>query len=274
MQGGQIREGETDIESRQSRILPSLDPSNPVHRLQLRKAEVKTVHREYLRGDRMKAEQLRLQKEKERKIPWKKWGPYLSERRSGTLREDYSQTGDDWNYFSHDQARSHAYRWGEDGLAGICDDQQRLCFVLALWNGRNPILKERLFGLTNGESNHGEDVKEYYFYLGSMPTHSYLKYLYKYPQAAFLYENLIRTSRRKGCHEFEYEVIDTGVFDENWYFDAFVEYAKQSPEEILIQIRAHNRSPEPAGLHILPTLWFHNQGAWRDRPSYSSEKRT
>ena len=168
--------------------------------------------------------------------PWKKWGPYLSERQWGTVREDYSEGGDAWDYFSHDQARSRAYRWGEDGLAGISDDQQRLCFALALWNGKDPILKERLFGLTNSESNHGEDVKEYYFYLDSTPTHSYMKYLYKYPQAAFPYGDLVETSRGRSRNEFEYELLDTGVFDEDRYFDVFVEYAKASPEDILIQI--------------------------------------
>ena len=163
---------------------------------------------------------------REQDVPWKKWGPYLSERQWGTVREDYSEGGDAWNYFTHDQARSRAYRWGEDGLAGISDDQQRLCFALALWNGKDPILKERLFGLTNSEGNHGEDVKEYYFYLDSTPTHSYMKYLYKYPQAAFPYGDLVETSRRRGRHEFEYELLDTGVFDEDRYFDVFVEYAK------------------------------------------------
>jgi hypothetical protein len=195
-------------------------------------------------------------------VPWKKWGPYLSERQWGTVREDYSDNGDAWNYFSHDQARSRAYRWGEDGLAGISDDQQRLCFALALWNGNDPILKERLFGLTNSEGNHGEDVKEYYFYLDSTPTHSYMKYLYKYPQAAFPYADLVETSRRRGRHEFEYELLDTGVFDENRYYDVFVEYAKASPEDLLIQISIHNRGPEPAELHVLPTLWFRNQWSW------------
>ena len=174
----------------------------------------------------MTAEQIRLDEAREQKAPWKKWGPYLSERQWGTVREDYSEGGDAWNYFTHDQARSRAYRWGEDGLAGISDDKQRLCFALALWNGKDPILKERLFGLTNSESNHGEDVKEYYFYLDSTPTHSYMKYLYKYPQAAFPYADLVETSRRRGRNEFEYELLDTGVFDEDRYFDVFVEYAK------------------------------------------------
>ena len=167
---------------------------------------------------------------------WRRWGPYLSERQWGTVREDYSDSGDAWNYFTHDQARSRAYRWGEDGLAGLSDDRQRLCVALALWNGADPILKERLFGLTNGEGNHGEDVKEYYFYLDSTPTHSYLKYLYKYPQRAFPYDDLVRTNAARRRDELEYELLDTGVFDEDRYFDVFVEYAKASPEDILIQI--------------------------------------
>jgi hypothetical protein len=214
----------------------------------------------------MTTEQIRLDEAREQQIPWKKWGPYLSERQWGTVREDYSEGGDAWNYFSHDQARSRAYRWGEDGLAGISDDQQRLCFALALWNGKDPIIKERLFGLTNSESNHGEDVKEYYFYLDSTPTHSYMKYLYKYPQAAFPYDNLVETSRRRGRHEFEYELIDTGVFDQDRYFDVFVEYAKESPEDMLIQITVYNRGPEVAEVHVLPTLWFRNQWSWHGGP--------
>ncbi len=214
----------------------------------------------------MIAEQTRLAEAEEKKAPWKKWGPYLSERQWGTVREDYSEGGNAWDYFTHDQARSRAYRWGEDGLAGISDDQQRLCFALALWNGRDPILKERLFGLTNSESNHGEDVKEYYFYLDSTPTHSYMKYLYKYPQAAYPYGDLVETSRRRSRHEFEYELLDTGVFDQNRYFDVFVEYAKETPEDILIQIAIYNRGPEPAELHVLPTLWFRNQWSWHGDP--------
>ena len=217
----------------------------------------------------MTAEQIRLEEARTQQLPWKKWGPYLSERQWGTVREDYSEGGDAWQYFSHDQARSRAYRWGEDGLAGICDDQQRLCLALALWNGQDPILKERLFGLTNSEGNHGEDVKEYYFYLDSTPTHSYMKYLYKYPQAAYPYANLVDTNRRLGRQDFEYELIDTGVFDQHRYFDVFVEYAKASPEDILIQITIHNRGPEAADLHVLPTLWFRNQWSWQsaaDRP--------
>ncbi len=218
----------------------------------------------------MSAEQARLDEARSQKAPWKKWGPYLSERQWGTVREDYSENGDAWNYFTHDQARSRAYRWGEDGLAGISDDQQRLCFALALWNGKDPILKERLFGLTNSESNHGEDVKEYYFYLDSTPTHSYMKYLYKYPQAEFPYSDLVETSRRRNREEFEYELIDTGVFDDNRYFDVFVEYAKASAEDILIAISVHNRGPEAAELQVLPTLWFRNQWSWQtvaDRPT-------
>ena len=214
------------------------------------------------------AEHARLQAARDLKVPWKKWGPYLSERQWGTVREDYSEGGDAWNYFTHDQARSRAYRWGEDGLAGISDDTQRLCFALALWNGRDPILKERVFGLTNSENNHGEDVKEYYYYLDSTPTHSYMKYLYKYPHAAYPYADLVETGRRRGRHEFEYELIDTGVFDQDRYFDVFVEYAKETPEEILIQISIHNRGPEPAVLHVLPTLWFRNWWSW----GASSEK--
>jgi hypothetical protein len=218
----------------------------------------------------MTAEQTRLDEALEQTAPWKKWGPYLSERQWGTVREDYSENGDAWNYFTHDQARSRAYRWGEDGLAGISDDKQRLCFALSLWNGKDPILKERLFGLTNSESNHGEDVKEYYFYLDSTPTHSYMKYLYKYPQAAFPYSDLVEISRRRGRNEHEYELLDTGVFDDNRYFDVFVEYAKDSPDDILIEITIHNRGPEAAEVHVLPTLWFRNQWSWHanaERPT-------
>ncbi len=211
----------------------------------------------------MTAEHDRLDAARDQQVPWKKWGPYLSERQWGTVREDYSDGGNAWDYFSHDQARSRAYRWGEDGLAGISDDHQLLCFALALWNGKDPILKERLFGLTNSESNHGEDVKEYYFYLDSTPTHSYMKYLYKYPQRAFPYANLVDTSKQRSRSEFEYELLDTGVFAENRYFDVFVEYAKASPEDILIQIQVWNRGPETAELHVLPTLWFRNFWSWQ-----------
>jgi hypothetical protein len=207
------------------------------------------------------AEQMRLDEVREKKVPWKKWGPYLSERQWGTVREDYSENGDAWNFFTHDHARSRAYRWGEDGIAGISDDLQHLCFALALWNGKDPILKERLFGLTNSEGNHGEDVKEYYFYLDSTPTHSYMKYLYKYPQAAFPYVDLLETSRRRTRNEKEYELIDTGVFKDDRYFDVFVEYAKGGPEDILVKITAVNRGPEAAELHLLPTLWFRNDWA-------------
>jgi hypothetical protein len=198
----------------------------------------------------------------DRHIPWKKWGPYLSERQWGTVREDYSDDGNAWDYFSHDQARSRAYRWGEDGLGGISDDRQILCFALALWNGNDPILKERLFGLTNSEGNHGEDVKEYYFYLDSTPTHSYMKYLYKYPQAAYPYEDLVKTNQSRSRDELEYELLDTGVFEGDRYFDVFVEYAKADAEDILIQISVANRGPEAATLHVLPTLWFRNTWSW------------
>ncbi|HET6488660.1 MAG TPA: hypothetical protein VFG28_02775, partial [Syntrophales bacterium] len=209
----------------------------------------------------MSAEQVRLEEAREKNIPWKKWGPYLSERQWGTVREDYSEGGDAWNFFTRDQSRSRAYRWGEDGIAGISDEKQRLCFALALWNGRDPILKERLFGLTNSEGNHGEDVKEYYFYLDSTPTHSYMKYLYKYPQAAFPYADLVNTNRGRSRDEMEYELLDTGVFDGDRYFDVFVEYAKAGPEDILVRITAANRGPDAAELHLLPTLWFRNDWA-------------
>jgi mannosylglycerate hydrolase MGH1-like protein len=214
----------------------------------------------------MDAEHRRLEEARSNAAPWKKWGPYLSERQWGTVREDYSDSGNAWDYFTHDQARSRAYRWGEDGLAGISDDRQLLCFALALWNGKDPILKERLFGVTNSEGNHGEDVKEYYFYLDSTPTHSYMKYLYKYPQAAYPYLDLIETNRRRGKQEFEYELLDTGVFDQDRYFDVFVEYAKASPDDLLIQITAENRGPEPATLHLLPTIWFRNVWSWGGDP--------
>jgi len=207
-------------------------------------------------------EQKRLNEAREQGIPWKKWGPYLSERQWGTVREDYSADGNASDYFTHDQARSRAYRWGEDGLAGISDERQRLCFAVALWNGRDPILKERLFGLTNSEGNHGEDVKEYYFYLDSTPTHSYMKYLYKYPQREYPYRDLVETNRARSRSELEYELLDTGVFAENRYFDVVVEVAKEGPEDLLIRISAHNRGPEAAQLHLLPTLWFRNTWSW------------
>ena len=208
------------------------------------------------------AEQSRLQQSRDTGNLWKLWGPYLSERQWGTVREDYSENGDAWGYFSHDQARSRAYHWGEDGVAGFSDDKQRLCFALALWNGKDPILKERMFGLTNGEGNHGEDVKEYYFYIDSTPTHSYMKMLYKYPQNEFPYRDLVETNRRRGRTEAEYELIDTGVFNEDRYFDVFVEYAKETPTDILIQISVSNRGPDTAPVHVLPTLWFRNVWTW------------
>jgi hypothetical protein len=211
------------------------------------------------------AEMKRLDEARSNKAPWKKWGPYLSERQWGTVREDFSESGDAWNSFSFDQARSRAYRWGEDGLAGISDDRQLLCFALALWNGKDAIIKERLFGLTNSQGNHGEDVKEYYFYLDNTPTHSYMKYLYKYPQRAFPYGDLIEVNSERSRDDFEYELLDTGVFDDDRYFDVQVEYAKESPDEILIKISLANRGPEPAVLHVLPTLWFRNTwAAWSE----------
>ena len=208
------------------------------------------------------AEEARLREARTHNVPWKKWGPYLSERQWGTVREDYSPNGDAWNYFSHDQARSRAYRWGEDGIAGISDHRQLLCFAVALWNGRDPILKERLFGLTNAEGNHGEDVKECYFYLDSTPTHSYMKFLYKYPHREFPYSDLVLENRKRNRLELEYELLDTGIFDDDRYFDVFVEYAKAAAEDILIRISVCNRGPETALLDLLPTLWFRNTWAW------------
>lgn len=219
------------------------------------------------RGRLNTAPQHRLNEARAKNIPWKKWGPYLSERQWGTVREDYSSDGNAWDYFSHEQSRSRAYRWGEDGLGGISDDKQRLCFALALWNERDPILKERLFGLTNSEGNHGEDVKEYYFYLDSTPAHGYMKYLYKYPQGEYPYRDLVETNRGRGRNDFEYELIDTGIFDDDRYFDVFLEYAKESSEDILIRITAHNRGPDTARLHVLPTLWFRNTWSWSGRNS-------
>ena len=210
------------------------------------------------------AEELRLDEAREKAVPWRQWGPYLSERQWGTVREDYSENGDAWDYFTHDQARSRAYHWGEDGLAGLSDDKQRLCFSLALWNGKDPILKERIYGLTNSEANHGEDVKEYYFYLDSTPTHSYMKYLYKYPQEQFPYLDLINTNRHRSRLDPEYELLDTGIFNEDRYFDVFVEYAKASPTDILIQISVCNRGPDESVIHVLPTLWFRN--IWHGGP--------
>jgi len=212
----------------------------------------------------MPTEHERLEQSRDPRAPWRRWGPYLSERQWGTVREDRSETGDAWNDFSHDQARSRAYRWGEDGIAGMSDDRQHLCFAVALWNGNDPILKERLFGLTNSEGNHGEDVKEYYFYLDSTPTHSYMKCLYKYPQAAYPYDLIVATNAKRSRTEFEYELIDTGVFDEDRYFDVFVEYAKASPDDVLIKVTACNRGREAATIHLLPTLWFLNDWSWGD----------
>ncbi len=210
----------------------------------------------------MTAEEDRLQQDRDRTTYWKRWGPYLSERQWGTVREDYSATGAAWDYFPHDQARSRAYRWGEDGIAGISDNHQRLCFAVTLWNEQDPILKERMFGLTGTEGNHGEDVKEYYFFLDNTPTHTYMKALYKYPQAAFPYTQLVAENRRRGKQDPEFELLDTGVFEEDRYFDVMIEYAKASPEDILIQYTVSNRGPEAKPLHLLPTLWFRNTWSW------------
>ena len=210
----------------------------------------------------MTQEEIRLGEDTRREKNWKRWGPYLSERQWGTVREDYSPDGTCWDYFPHDQARSRAYRWGEDGLLGITDRECRLCFAVALWNGQDSILKERLFGLTNEQGNHGEDVKECYFYLDSTPTHSYLKALYKYPQAEFPYDRLVEENQRRGKGEPEFELTDTGVFNDNRYFDVFAEYAKVSPDDILIRITVSNRGPEAAKLHLLPTLWYRNTWIW------------
>jgi hypothetical protein len=227
----------------------------------------------------MTQEEARLQADRERIAYWKRWGPYLSERQWGTVREDYSPNGTAWEYFPHDHARSRAYRWGEDGIAGISDTHQRLCFAIALWNGEDPILKERMFGLTGNEGNHGEDVKEYYFYLDNTPTHSYMKYLYKYPQAAFPYTQLVEENRRRSRQNLEFELLDTGIFNEDRYFDVFIEYAKASPEDISIQINVINRGPDPKTLHLLPTLWFRNTWSWNfkqehERPWLSVNRTT
>ena len=208
------------------------------------------------------AEQARIEEAARRTVHWRRWGPYLSERQWGTVREDYSPYGTAWDYLPHDHARSRAYRWGEDGIGGICDNHQRLCFALALWNGRDAILKERLFGLTGPEGNHGEDVKEYYFYLDSTPTHSYMRFLYKYPQGAYPYGTLVAESRRRGRADPELELLDTGIFDGDRYFDVFVEYAKATCDDVLIRITVANRGPEEATLHLLPTLWYRNTWSW------------
>src|SRR5262245_34497781 len=210
----------------------------------------------------MTKEEQRLEESRDRRSHWKRWGPYLSERAWGTVREDYSEDGNAWEYLPHDHARSRAYRWNEDGIAGICDRHQKICFAIALWNGKDPILKERLFGLTGNEGNHGEDVKECYYYLDSTPTHSYMKMLYKYPQAEFPYAWLVEENRRRGKDAPEFELVDTGIFNDDRYFDVFVEYAKAGPDDILIRITAHNRGPEMAKLHLLPTIWFRNTWSW------------
>jgi len=219
------------------------------------------------------AEGRRIAENDRRSAHWNRWGPYLSARAWGTVREDYSANGTAWEYFPHDHARSRAYRWSEDGILGISDRHQKICFALALWNGKDPILKERFFGLTNSEGNHGEDVKECWFYLDATPTHSYLKGLYKYPQAAFPYAHLLDESRRRAPGDPEYELIDTGIFAGGRYFDVFVEYAKASPEDVLVEITAHNRGPEPATLDLLPTVWFRNTWSWDDsaRPSLAAD---
>src|ERR687885_371574 len=209
------------------------------------------------------AESARLGEDARRERNWKRWGPYLAERQWGTVREDYSPWGECWDYFPHDHARSRAYRWGEDGLLGITDRECRLCFALALWNERDPILKERLFGLTGPEGNHGEDVKECYYYLDSTPTHSYMRALYKYPQRAYPYAELVEENRRRGKDQPEYELVDTGVFAQDRYFDVQVEYAKAGPTDLVVRITATNRGPQPAPLHVLPTLWFRNTLAWQ-----------
>ena len=211
---------------------------------------------------RQTAEELRISAAHDAKENWQRWGPYLSERQWGTVREDYSANGDCWDYFPHDHARSRAYRWGEDGLLGYTDRECRLCFAVALWNERDPILKERLFGLSNPEGNHGEDVKEYYFYLDANPTCSYAKGLYKYPQAEFPYARLVEENRRRGPNAPEFELLDTGIFNEGRYFDVQIEYAKAAPDDILIRLRLANRGPEPARLHVLPTLWLRNTWDW------------
>ncbi len=220
------------------------------------------------------AETARLKEDKENAKNWKKWGPYLSEREWGTVREDYSEDGRPWEYFPHEHARSRTYRWGEDGIAGICDDLQHLCFGLTLWNGQDPILKERLFGLTNGQGNHGEDVKEIYYHLDNTPTHSYMKYLYKYPQKAFPYDQLVQVNQERAKTDHEFELMDTGIFDDDRYFDVFIEYAKQGPDDILINITVANRGPEEAPVELIPTLWFRNIWTWREekqRPDISVE---
>lgn len=215
---------------------------------------MKTLEQESKRASLVDCtEQKRLNECRDRGIPWKKWGPYLSERQWGTVREDYSMDGNAWDYFSHDQARSRAYRWGEDGIAGISDDKQQLCFAIALWNWRDPILKERLFGLPNSEGNHGENVKEYYFYVDSTPPHSYMKSLFKYPQREFPYKDLVEKNRSRTREEFEYELLDTGIFEDDRYFDVFVEYPKNEPEDLLIRVTMHgSRDSSPTSNNVVP----------------------
>ena len=220
----------------------------------------------------MTQEEIRLAESRARRKHWKRWGPYLSERAWGTVREDYSPDGNAWEYLPHDHARSRAYRWNEDGLAGICDRRQMICFALALWNECDAILKERIFGVTGNQGNHGEDVKEYYFYLDSTPTHSYMKYLYKYPQAEFPYDQLVEENRRRDKRQPEFELFDTGVFSHDRYFDVIVEYAKGDTEDILIKITITNRGPEAANLRVLPTVWFRNTWSW-GRQDYRPELR-
>ncbi len=203
-----------------------------------------------------------MEKERLKNEDWKKWGPYVSERQWGTVREDYSADGEAWNYTTHDMARSKAWRWGEDGIGGICDNKQLLCFAVGFWNKKDPILKERLFGLTGYEGNHGEDVKELYYYLDSSPTHSYMKMLYKYPQAEFPYARLLEENSRRTRMDPEFELMDTGLFDNDEYFDVFIEYAKAGPDDMLIRITVHNRGHAEAPLDILPTLWFRNTWSW------------
>nr|WP_311136566.1 hypothetical protein [Hymenobacter cellulosilyticus] len=210
----------------------------------------------------MTQEQLRLAEQHTHTIAWKKFGPYLTERQWGTVREDYSADGNAWEYITHEMARSKAYRWGEEGIGGLSDDQQLLCFSVALWNGQDRILKERLYGLTNGQGNHGEDVKELYYYLDSTPTHSYMKMLYKYPQQKFPYVKLVRENAKRTRQDAEYELLDTGIFKKNRYFDVFIEYAKAGPDDVLVQVTVHNRGPKRAPLTVLPQLWFRNTWSW------------
>src|SRR5262249_12187047 len=223
---------------------------------------------------KLEAERQRIEQSRNGAKNWRRWGPYVSERQWGTVREDYSPGGTAWDYLSHDQARSRAYRWGEDGIAGFCDDRQFFCLSVALWNGRDPILKERLFGLTNQEGNHGEDVKELYFYLDGTPTHSYMRMLYKYPHAAFPYQDLVEENARRGADLPEYEVLDTGVFDDLRYFDVTVEYAKHTPEDIVMRVTLENRADESASLDLLPQIWARNKWSWNEtdeRPKLAKE---